>query len=95
MRVAARGVELDVLVQPRASRSKVVGVHDQRLKVALAAPPVDGAANQALLAFVAEALDVAQRQVTLLRGDTSRRKTILIESVRPEAVLSTFGESNS
>ncbi len=73
------GVELVVLVQPRASRTKVVGEHDGRLKIALAAPPVDGEANAALVEFVAELAKVRRAQVTLLDGETSRRKRLRVD----------------
>jgi uncharacterized protein (TIGR00251 family) len=75
------GVELLVLVQPRASRTRVVGEHDGRLKVALSAPPVDGAANEALVDFVAEALGVRKGDVTLLEGLSSRRKRLAVRGV--------------
>ncbi len=75
------GVELLVLVQPRASRTKVLGEHDGRLKLALAAPPVDGEANAALVELLADALGVRKAQVQLLDGETSRRKRVLISGV--------------
>lgn len=81
------GVELLVLVQPRASRTRVVGVHDGRLKVALAAPPVDGEANAALVEFFADALDLRRSAVQLLDGQASRRKRLLLQSVALERVL--------
>ena len=68
----------DMHVVPRASRSAVVGVHDGCLKVTLDAPPVDGAANAALIALVAKLLGRPRRDVTLVRGQTSRRKTLAI-----------------
>jgi uncharacterized protein len=80
------GVELLVLVQPRASRTKVLGEHDGRVKIALAAPPVDGEANAALIAFLAGALDVKKAQVILLDGQTGRRKRILVTGVDAAAV---------
>ena len=86
-RQAAGGVELLVLVQPRASRTKVVGEHDGRLKIALAAPPVDGEANAALIEFVADALDVRKAAVQLVDGETSRRKRLLVQGVALEQVL--------
>jgi hypothetical protein len=71
-------------VQPGASRTEVASVHgaegDARLKVRLAAPPVDGKANAELLRFLAEAFGVPLRQVCLLRGATSRQKTVRVES---------------
>jgi len=72
------GVELLVLVQPRASRTKVLGEHDGRLKIALAAPPVDGEANAALIEFLADELDLRKADVELLDGDTNRRKRLLV-----------------
>jgi uncharacterized protein (TIGR00251 family) len=73
--------ELDVLVQPRASRSRPVGLHDDRLKVQLAAPPVDGEANAALVDLVAGLFGAAGRDVRIVRGETGRRKTLRIDSV--------------
>lgn len=81
------GVELLVLVQPRASRTKVVGPHDGRLKIALAAPPVDGEANAALIAFVSERCEVRKADVELLDGDTSRRKRLLVRGVTAEQIM--------
>ncbi len=80
------GVELAVLVQPRASRTRVVGEHDGLLKIQLAAPPVDGEANAALLEFLAKQLGVPRRSVTLSSGDASRRKRVTVAGVAAEAV---------
>ncbi len=80
------GVELQVIVQPRSSRTKVVGEHDGRLKIALAAPPVDGEANAALIAFLAHALRVKKAQVILLDGQTGRRKRLQVTGVDAAAV---------
>jgi len=72
------GVELELLVQPRASRTAVMGEHGGRLKLALAAPPVDGEANAALVRYLAEALGVRRAEVRLLHGSTGRRKTFCV-----------------
>lgn len=80
------GVTIDVLVQPRASRTKIVGEHDGRLKIALAAPPVDGEANAALIAFVAERLGVKKSDVSLISGETSRRKRLAVRTMPLEEV---------
>lgn len=69
MRIAVRA-------QPGAKVSQVVGLHGDRLKIAVQAPPVDGKANAALCAFVAEWLGVAKRAVTLGAGETSRDKRV-------------------
>ena len=88
LREDAEGVVLELLVQPRASRTRVVGEHEGRLKLQLAAPPVDGEANAALVEFLADALEVRKADVVLLRGETGRRKTVRVRGVRaPAAVL--------
>jgi uncharacterized protein (TIGR00251 family) len=69
-------MRLSVLVQPRASRNAIVGWHGEALKVALCAPPVDGEANAALLAFLAQALGLKKAQVRLVQGHSSRRKGV-------------------
>nr|WP_276593662.1 DUF167 domain-containing protein [Nannocystis bainbridge] len=74
----ARGCELEVLVAPRAARSQLVGLHDGRLKVQLAAPPVDGAANEALRALLADRLDLPASALEIARGATGRRKTVRV-----------------
>ncbi|NOK23771.1 DUF167 domain-containing protein [Corallococcus carmarthensis] len=86
LKTVPAGVELTVLVQPRASRTKVVGEHDGHLKIQLAAPPVDGEANAALVEFIAKMLGVPRRQVTLVAGDTSRRKRLKVQGVDAAAV---------
>lgn len=77
---------LEVYVQPRASRTEVAGVHDGRIKIRLAAPPVDGAANAELVGFVASRLGVAKSKVRVVAGDASRRKMLEIEGVDPETL---------
>lgn len=76
---------LELHVQPGAKRTEVAGIHgagaQARLKLRLAAPPVDGKANAELLRFLADAFGVSQRAVKLVRGEASRQKTVRI--VRP------------
>ena len=84
LRGDATGVTLEVVVQPRASKSRVVGEHGGRLKIQLAAPPVDGEANACLVALLAELLEVRRGDVEILRGDTGRRKTVRVAGVTPE-----------
>jgi len=69
-------VILRVRVQPRASRDKILGVHNGALKVALTAPPVGGAANAALVKLLAKALRIPKGGVELLHGHTSRDKVL-------------------
>ena len=67
-------IVLDVSVSPNAPRTEVTGWHDGALRLRLAAPPVEGAANDALRKWLAQQLGLPQSQVELLRGQTSRRK---------------------
>lgn len=75
------GIRFAVQVQPRASRSEIVGLLGRALKVRLQAPPVDGAANEALVAFLAESLGVKARDVRLVAGATSRAKVVEVLGV--------------
>jgi uncharacterized protein (TIGR00251 family) len=77
----AEGARVAVLVQPRANRTELVGTHGDALKVRLQAPPVDGAANEALVQLVAKSLGVRPRQVRIARGATSRLKEVEILGV--------------
>ncbi|MDY0065110.1 MAG: DUF167 domain-containing protein [Steroidobacteraceae bacterium] len=67
-------------VQPRAARTVVAGMHDGAIKIRLAAPPVDGAANAALVEFIAERLGLAKARVRIVAGQSSRRKIVEVES---------------
>ncbi|SEP00808.1 DUF167 domain-containing protein [Nitrosovibrio sp. Nv6] len=69
---------LTLHIQSGAKRTEAVGLHGDALKIRLSAPPVEGAANAALLEFLAETFDVPQRQVTLRQGLKSRRKVVEI-----------------
>jgi len=88
LRLAPDGVFVEVVVQPRCSRTRAVGEHGGRLKVQLAAPPVDGEANAALVDFLAEALGVRRADVRIERGLSGRRKTLRILGADPGRVLS-------
>lgn len=82
----AGGVRFTVRVQPRASRSEVVGAHGGALKVRLQAPPVDGAANEALVELLAESLGVPRRAVRIVAGESSRSKTVDVDGVEQALV---------
>ncbi|HYX67227.1 MAG TPA: DUF167 domain-containing protein [Burkholderiales bacterium] len=72
---------LELYVQPGAARSEFAGEHGGRLKLRLAAPPVEGKANAALIEFLAEYFNVPKRDVRITAGLKSRRKRVLIEGV--------------
>jgi uncharacterized protein (TIGR00251 family) len=74
-------VFLFVHAQPKASRNAIVGMHGDRLKIAVQTPPVDGAANEALVEFLAEQLGLAKRDIELVSGATGRQKTFALKSI--------------
>jgi len=88
LRAHAGGVLLAVKLQPRASKNEIGEPLGDELKIKVTAPPVDAAANQALVEFLAAKLDCSRGQVELIRGHTSRHKTILLHGFKPEEVLS-------
>jgi uncharacterized protein (TIGR00251 family) len=88
--ISQRGdaVRINVYVQPRASRTEVVGVHGDALKLRVAAPPVAGEANREVRRFLAKLLGVAPSAVVLVSGETGRRKTVDVAGVTLEAARS-------
>ena len=75
------GAILNLRIVPRASKNAIQGEHGDALKVRLCAPPVDGAANAALIEFLAEAFDLPRARVQLLSGQTSRNKRVRLAGV--------------
>jgi uncharacterized protein (TIGR00251 family) len=87
LRVSSEGLYLSVKVQPRAARNQIAGALGSELKIKIAAPPVDAAANEALARFLADALDCRRCSVRIVRGHTSRHKTVLLQGLSPERAL--------
>ena len=85
------GVRLSVRVQPRAAKSEIAGLLGDRIRIRLAAPPVDGAANEALVRFLAEALGIPARSVTIAGGHASRSKTVIAEGVSATEAAARLG----
>jgi uncharacterized protein len=84
--VTETAVRLALRVQPKAGRSRVVGAQGAALKVQVAAPPVDGAANEAVVALVAEWLDLPRRDVSIVQGERGRDKVVQIDSAAPKVL---------
>jgi len=74
-------IRFEVRVAPRASRNRVLGVQEGALKVALTAPPVDGAANEALKKLLSKMLGVSKSNVEIVRGDRARVKVLRVRGV--------------
>ncbi len=81
---------LSVRITPRGGRNAITAIRDGVLQARVAAPPVDGAANLALIKLIAEALSVSPGRVTLLKGHTSRIKTVQVDGIAQEVAVATF-----
>lgn len=79
MKNHAKGTLLLLYIQPGASKSEISGVHGDRLKVKIKAPPRDGEANEALIELFTEVLGVGKSRIFLVRGESSRQKDLLVE----------------
>jgi len=79
--------QLLVHVQPRAKRTELVGWHGNAIKVRVAAPPVDGAANDALVAFLASEIGTQRSAITIIGGATGREKRVAIAGVTRAEIL--------
>ena len=87
LRADSAGVMLAVKVQPRAAANQVVDVMGNELRIKVTAPPVDSAANEALIRFLAERLDCGRNQIDLVRGGTSRHKVIKIRGLDIKTIV--------
>ena len=86
IQATATGVRLSIRVQPRAASNQIVGAHGDALKVRLTAPPVDGAANEALVSFLSGAFGIPPRDVTIVAGSSSRSKIVELTGVTEDRV---------
>ena len=83
-------IRLEVYIQPGASKTELAGLHGGCIKIRIAAPPVDNAANRALVEFVAERLGIPSRQVRIAAGLTSRRKVLDIDGPGAPEIAAAF-----
>ena len=83
-------VRLRIYVQPRASRTEIAGRHGPDLKIRVAATPVDNAANDALITFIAQRLAIPKRCIRILAGPASRHKTLEIEGASAQALAALY-----
>lgn len=81
-------IRLEVKAKPKAKKSRIVALEGGTVEVALAAPPVDGAANEELVRFLSEVLSIPKRSITLLRGQSSRTKLLSITGLAPSDLTS-------
>ena len=94
LRAQSDGVLLSVKLQPRASRNEIGEPLGDELKIKVTAPPVDAAANEALVELLAEKLDCARNRVEIIRGHKSRHKIVKLHGFAPEAVFQTISSQS-
>lgn len=83
-----RGITLSIVVTPRSASNSVAGTIDGRLKIKLTSPPVDGQANVGLINYLSKLLKIKKSSIEILKGETSKKKTVLIEGLGKEKLLS-------
>ena len=86
LRQRGEAVAFTVRVVPRASRNKIAGIHDGAVRIRLTAPPVEGAANEALISFLSSVLRVPKRDIELVSGQTARNKVVSVSGLSAEEV---------
>ena len=91
-RAADGSVVLTLHIQPGAKKTEITGLHGEALKIRLAAPPVDGKANAALIAFLAKACGVSKSAVELVSGDTCRAKRVRVSGADAARVAALCGD---
>lgn len=74
------GIRLRIVLQPKASKDKIIGLHDGEVKISITAPPIDGAANAHLLRFLSKQFKVAKTAIVLEKGELNRHKQVFIPS---------------
>jgi uncharacterized protein (TIGR00251 family) len=95
VRELADGLRFPVRVQPRASRTEIAGVHEGALKVRVSSPPVDGAANAAVVALLAGAFGIARSRIRIVGGASGRLKTVEVEGIDRQQLLQLVLHSNA
>lgn len=88
VRADKQGSIIDVHVIPQGSKNEVVGLYNDRLKIKIEAPPVDGKANACLLKFLSKVLDIKNSDLQLIKGESSRQKQVKVLNLSPEDIES-------
>jgi len=85
-------IELDIITKPKSSKNSIDGVHDSALKISVTAPPDKGKANQAIIKLLSKALKIPQSSISIVSGETSRRKRVKILGVTTDEVKKLAGK---
>ena len=85
------GTLIDVLVQPRASKSEITGIHDGALRIRITAPAVEGAANDAVIGLLSKRLNLRKSDIEIVAGATGRRKRVRVQGIGVEDLRDALG----
>ena len=85
-------INIQVQIQPRSSKDQIIGIHDGKLKIKITAPPVDGKANESLIEFLAKTFKISKSNIEILKGHTSKLKTIKLLGVNENTYRSIIGK---
>lgn len=77
---------IDIHAQPNGKKTEIQGVHGDRLKIRIHAPPVDGKANEEIISFFSLLVKIPKRNIQIVKGETSREKTVLVQGVSLEQI---------
>lgn len=86
-------LQLRIVLQPKASRDQIIGLHGDELKIAITAPPIDGKANAHLIKYLSKAFKIPKSQIQLQKGELSRHKQVLLPEPKiiPEIISQLLG----
>jgi len=87
IRELSEGLLISINVQPRSSKTEIIGMHENSLKIKLTSPPVEGAANSLLIRFIAKELGISKSRIDLKSGEKSRKKKLIIKGCSKEEVI--------
>jgi len=88
------GVLLKLHIQPGATKTEIVGLHGDRLRIRLKAPPVDGKANAGLIRFLSDILKVPKGRITITHGEAGRQKTVFVEAISESGIQDLIKPAN-
>lgn len=85
------GVQISLYIQPNASKTEIIGEYNGALKIKIKAPPLEGRANDEIIAFLSKALNISKSKIEIIKGDRSRLKKILIHSLSQDLIKKALG----
>ena len=94
IRETGSGIEVLLHIQPRARQTQIAGTYDRALKVKISAPPVDDAANRAIVEFFAKLLDLPKSRLRIISGEKSRTKVLCIDGISPQTFQQILGSQD-